>query len=98
MKYDDKLLNPKYFQEPLKITGFSNKTLNDFLEKMTIIRLIENKIALEKKKNVIKGPVHLGVGQEAPPVGVTDVLKKGDKVFGAHRSHGHLLALNPDVK
>ena len=50
MKYNDKLLNPKYFQEPLKLKGFSNKTLNEFLEKMTIIRLIENKIALEKKK------------------------------------------------
>ena len=33
-----------------------------------------------------------------PPVGVTDGLKKGDKVFGARRSHGHLLALNPDAK
>ena len=31
-------------------------------------------------------------------MGVTDGLKKGDKVFGAHRSHGHLLALNPDAK
>ena len=98
MKYDDKLLNPKYFQEPLKLKGFSKKSLNNFLEKMTMIRLIENKIALEKKNNVIIGPVHLGVGQEAPPVGVTDGLKQGDKVFGAHRSHGHLLALNPDAK
>ena len=65
MKYDDKLLNPKYFQEPLKLKGFLKKILNNFLEKMKMIRLIENKIALEKKKNVIKGPVHLGVGQEA---------------------------------
>ena len=31
-------------------------------------------------------------------MGVTDVLKKGDKVFGAHRSHGHLLALTDGKK
>ena len=32
MKYNDKLLNPKYFQEPLKLKGFSNKEIARILE------------------------------------------------------------------
>ena len=65
---------------------------------MVFIRAVERKLASEKKNNVIKGPVHLGVGQEAVPVGVSGNLTKYDKVFGAHRSHGHLLALNQNSK
>jgi len=40
--------------------------------------------------------VHLGAGQEAIAVGVSQNLNNTDRVFGAHRSHAHLLALNPD--
>ena len=38
----------------------------------------------------------LGAGQEAVAVGISKFLNKTDCVFGAHRSHSHLLALNPD--
>ena len=38
--------------------------------------------------------MHLGVGQEAIAVGVSQNLLKTDYVFGNHRSHSHLLALN----
>ena len=40
--------------------------------------------------------MHLGAGQEAIAVGVAQNLQSTDRVFGAHRSHSHLLALNPD--
>ena len=36
------------------------------------------------------------MGQEAIAVGISQNLKKTDRVFGNHRSHSHLLALNPD--
>ena len=98
MNYKKDLLNPKFYQKPLDIRGFNDNELITFLEKMLFIRLVENKLAQEKKNNVIKGPVHLGVGQEAIPVGISKLLSKNDKVFGAHRSHGHLLSLNPDAK
>jgi pyruvate dehydrogenase E1 component alpha subunit len=42
-------------------------------------------------------PVHLAIGQEAVPVGVSHHLTAADRVFGAHRSHGHYLALGGDV-
>ena len=40
----------------------------------------------------------MGAGQEAIAVGVSKYLQKSDRVFGAHRSPSHLLALNPDPK
>ena len=65
MKYKQDLFNPNFFQTPLNINGISKKILISFIEKMLFIREVENKLALEKKNNIIKGPVHLGVGQEA---------------------------------
>ena len=38
------------------------------------------------------------MGQEAVPVGISQNLFEEDKVFGAHRSHGHLLSLNPNAR
>ena len=63
---------------------------------MIIIRKTEQQLAFGRKNGLIGGPVHLGAGQEAIAVGVSQSLKHSDRVFGAHRSHSHLLALNPD--
>ena len=76
MKYKEDLINPSFFQNPLEIKGFSDEDLISFIEKMLFIRLVENKLALEKRNNVIKGPVHLGVGQEAIPVAVSHFLRE----------------------
>ena len=54
------------------------RSLNFFSRKDAFIRLVENKLALEKN-NVIKGPVHLGVGQEAIPVAISHLLKDNVK-------------------
>ena len=71
-------------------------SLDFFLKRMILIRKVEQQIALSRKNGLIHGPVHLGVGQEAIAVGVSRHIKSSDRVFGAHRSHAHLLALNPD--
>lgn len=55
--------------------------------------MAEQHLALMRKQALIGGPVHLGVGQEAVAVGVTANLEPADMVFGAHRSHSHVLAL-----
>jgi len=65
---------------------------------MMTIRAVENKLAYAKRDGIIRGPVHLGVGQEAVAVGVSTSLKSSDKIFGAHRSHSHILALGTDLK
>jgi TPP-dependent pyruvate/acetoin dehydrogenase alpha subunit len=35
---------------------------------------------------------HVGIGQEAVPVGVCDVLEERDRITSTHRGHGHFLA------
>ena len=60
--------------------------------------MVEMKLAKQRKEGAIVGPVHLGVGQEAVAVGLSSVLSSSDKVFGAHRSHAHLLALGGDIR
>lgn len=92
----DNLLNPTKFHDPISIDEQNIESLKNFLNLMLIIRKTEQKLAIEKKNGLIGGPVHLGVGQEAIAVGISNNLKKTDRVFGAHRSHSHLLALNPD--
>ena len=67
-----------------------------FFKSVLNIRLAEYKLAEKRKNGLIGGPVHLGVGQEAIAVGLSHHLNFNDYVFGAHRSHSHLLALNPD--
>jgi pyruvate dehydrogenase E1 component alpha subunit len=92
----NKLLNPKEYHGPISIETEDIKALKKMLTLMILIRKTEQQLALGKKNGLIGGPVHLGVGQEAIAVGISKNLRKTDRIFGAHRSHSHLLALNPD--
>ena len=82
----------------LNIENFKKNEVLDMLSSMILIRKTEYKIAEAREKALIGGPVHLGVGQEAIPVGISKYLNKNDKVFGAHRSHSHILSLGIDLK
>lgn len=90
------LFNSKEFHNLISIENQDIKILKKMLYMMTLIRKTEQQLALAKKNGLIIGPVHLGVGQEAIAVGVSQNLKKTDRVFGGHRSHSHLLSLNPN--
>jgi len=90
------LSDPAFFHQPLSINRKDTNSLLELLKSMIVIRKSEQQLAWGRKSGLIGGPVHLGVGQEAIAVGVTASLQKTDRVFGAHRSHSHLLALNPD--
>ena len=68
------------------------------LKKLIEIRIVENLIAKEFKKNKIFAFLHLYIGQEACATGVIFSLNKEDQVFGNHRSHGHYLAKGGDLK
>ena len=97
MKNDLKdLSNPKKFHNPISIKNEDAETLQQMLSSMLLIRKTEHQLAFGKKNNLIGGPVHLGAGQEAIAVGVSRNLRKTDRIFGGHRSHSHLLALNPN--
>ena len=90
------LIDPTCLHDNIFIEGVDEKTLKEFIRTMILIRKTEQKLAESRRDGLIGGPVHLGAGQEAIAVGVSHSLRANDKVFGAHRSHSHLLALNPN--
>lgn len=91
------LIKPENYSDKLELGNIKSDDALALLENMLRIRLTEQKLALEKKNGNIGGPVHLGAGQEAIAVGVSCNLKNSDKIFGAHRSHAHLLSINPNI-
>ena len=62
------------------------------------IRMVEEEIAVRYKEQEMRCPTHLCIGQEGPPAGVSAHLKVNDAVFSAHRSHGHYLAKEGDLR
>lgn len=84
-------------QDALQLGTARSDELQIYLNKMMLIRAVERRLAEARRDGVIRGPVHLGVGQEAVAVGMSSALRVSDRVFGAHRSHSHLLALGSDV-
>lgn len=92
------LLDPDKFNCLIDCSGIDRSVLISYLKSMKKIRSTEFMLARRREEGLIGGPVHLGVGQEAVAVGVSSVLNSSDMVFGAHRSHSHLLALGGDVR
>lgn len=97
-KFLDDLINPEKHQNTFNLNSISKKDCEDLYRKLTFIREVEFKIAEERKNRKIGGPVHLAAGQEAIPVGISYHLTKNDYIFGAHRSHAHILALGSSLK
>lgn len=90
-------VDPKSFTGPLDITGLDISALLKKLRMMLLIRRVEEVIAEQVQTGEAKCPCHLGIGQEAVAVGISNSLRASDKVFGAHRSHAHYLALGAGV-
>ncbi|MDB4857981.1 thiamine pyrophosphate-dependent dehydrogenase E1 component subunit alpha [Alphaproteobacteria bacterium] len=91
------IISDEKYSHPLSIGDVGSEILTDFLKKMVRIRLVEQKLATERKVGKIGGPVHLGIGQEAVAVAISAHLRNSDRVFGAHRSHAQVLALGADL-
>jgi|SaaInlStandDraft_5_1057022.scaffolds.fasta_scaffold02295_5 TPP-dependent pyruvate/acetoin dehydrogenase alpha subunit len=62
------------------------------------IRMIEEAIAERYSEWQMRCPVHLSIGQEAIPVGISTHLTKKDHVYSNHRSHGHYFAKGGSLK
>ncbi len=65
---------------------------------MVRIRRFEERIQALFLKDEVYGTTHLYNGQEAVAVGVSSVLRDGDRVAGTYRGHGHALALGIGVQ
>ena len=65
---------------------------------MVKIRRVEERLLELFSQGKIPGFIHVGIGQEAVPVGVCSCLKPGDFISTTHRGHGHALAKGVDLK
>lgn len=65
--------------------------------KLLLIRRAEEAIRGCYHQNDMKTPVHLGIGQEAIPVGVCHCLPAGAATFGTYRNHALYLALTEET-
>ena len=62
------------------------------------VRLTEEEISNRYSLQKMRCPVHLSIGQEAIPVGISYNLSRQDKIVTAHRSHAHYLAKGGNLK
>ena len=70
----------------------SNGRLLAMLERMVLIRRVEEQLGDDSRSGVLPGNVHLYIGEEAVAVGVCDHLADTDMITSTHRAHGHFLA------
>lgn len=89
------LADPDQWGDTLDLTDVraDKETVLEWYHSMVVIRETEEMIAGLVESGEAQCPCHLATGQEAVPVGVASSLRASDRVFGAHRSHGHFLAL-----
>lgn len=83
----------------LDVTLQSQTLLSAQFERMLLIRRAEEAISELVTSGEARCPCHLAIGQEACAVGIAAAFDhaRGDRAFGAHRSHGHYLALGGDL-
>ena len=65
---------------------------------MNLIRDFENQSLKFFEENVLRGSVHLCVGEEAVPATVCELLNPDDYIASTHRGHGHAIARGADPK
>lgn len=67
-------------------------------ERMVRVREFEEAVATKYAEQEMRCPVHLSIGQEAPPSGLCEALHPQDHIFSHHRSHGHYVAKGGSMK
>ncbi len=76
----------------------TNEQLVSLFERMTLIRLMEERLRADAGAGRLPGAVHLYIGQEAVAAGVCANLDETDWITSTHRGHGHFLAKGGDPK
>ena len=56
-----------------------------------LVREFETRLLELKDEDLVHGPVHASIGEEAVAAGVATALRKSDLVASTHRAHGHFL-------
>jgi 2-oxoisovalerate dehydrogenase E1 component len=71
--------------------ALSPVALRNLLFQMYLVRRFEQNLLELKKNNLIHGPVHTSIGQEAVAVGTMAALRRTDGIGGTHRAHHQYL-------
>ncbi len=79
-------------------SNLSTKVLLGLYRTMCRIRAFETRVQELFAANRIPGFVHLSIGEEAVPTGISSVLRPEDYITSTHRGHGHVLAKGADPK
>ncbi|MDO4586764.1 MAG: thiamine pyrophosphate-dependent dehydrogenase E1 component subunit alpha [Planctomycetia bacterium] len=74
----------------------ATEELLNIYEMMNLIRDFEMQAVSFFEGNVLRGSVHLCIGQEATPASVCQLLRPDDYISSTHRGHGHCLAKGAD--
>jgi pyruvate dehydrogenase E1 component alpha subunit len=90
------LADPDALHDPIELPPDAESFVHA-IEHMLTIRLAEERIASAVADGTVRCPCHLAIGQEAVAVGVARQLRSTDRVFGAHRSHAHYLAMGASL-
>jgi acetoin:2,6-dichlorophenolindophenol oxidoreductase subunit alpha len=64
----------------------------DLLARMWRLRAAEEVVADARRRGDIDGLLHLAIGGEGIAVGVVSQLAAADRIYSAHRPHGHFIA------
>jgi TPP-dependent pyruvate/acetoin dehydrogenase alpha subunit len=78
--------------------GSRRATLDDLHERMSFIRAFEEVVAEGHRDGVLPGLLHLSIGAEAVATGLASGLRSADRLYSAHRPHGHFLAMGADPR
>jgi 2-oxoisovalerate dehydrogenase E1 component len=65
-----------------------NPDVLELYRRMSVIRQFEERCLELSRASFIKGSIHLCLGQEAIPVGISAALDPGDRVIATYRGHG----------
>lgn len=76
----------------------TKKQYLDTLLMMYRIRAFESKAVEFFETNVLRGSVHLCIGEEAGPATMANFLTDEDYITSTHRGHGHCIAKGADPK
>ncbi|WP_221177388.1 thiamine pyrophosphate-dependent dehydrogenase E1 component subunit alpha [Nocardioides marmoriginsengisoli] len=64
----------------------------ELFQRLVFTRRFLEKVDTLYRQGRVRGPAHLGLGQEAIAVGVGSLLRPGDRSIGTYRGHAHALA------
>src|ERR1700760_2497608 len=69
-----------------------NPNVLDLYRRLSVVRQFEERCLELSHAGVIKGSIHLCLGQEAIPVGACAALEPADRVIATYRGHGWAIA------